>query len=149
MLLSLVLYPRVGVNQRHNSFLASETTRLSPIGNPILAAIISMDSATMTCAALAMSSEAAVLPLQTPSQFLAASGFRAKKIRPDLTSISLIINGSRRQMDGFTSWILQVFSSVRKMQLPSCFLRIDRLLVSFGSSKKSVKPFASIRCCSL
>jgi hypothetical protein len=136
-------------DQRHNSFLVKETTLLSLTGNPIFSAIISKDASTITRAALSISSEASDLPLQMPLQFSAASGFSANKILLPLKSISLITNGSRRHMDGFTSWILHVFCSVKKMQLPSGFLRIERLLESFGSSRKSTKPFASMRCCSL
>lgn len=96
-----------------------------------------------------MSSEASILPLQRPLQFFTASEFKANKILFPLKSISLITNGSRRQMDGLTSCIWQVFSSVKKTQLPSRFLRIARLLKSFGSSKKPANPLASIFSCSL
>src|SRR5665647_1260043 len=60
-----------------------------------------------------------------------------------------MVNGSILQTCGLKAYIAHLFSSVRNQQPPSFFLRSQRIPFSSGDSKKSLKPFSSMRFCSV
>ena len=122
---------------------------MSVFENPVFSTIISERSLMIDWAALPISSTATFSISEMPLQSLIACGFKPRKILLVLMSMSVIMNGSKMQIEGLIELILQLFSWVKKKQLPSLFLRIFRLFGSDGSCVKFLKPASSILCCSL